>query len=183
MVQGTFVSWYEEVFIRRGYCVCVYTYMYTFWLIICLKIIILFQLNSTILGFNMCAILDPIMASELDFTYMISPVQERNRSVLPLNHETEVCVKKGYTIRTYTEYMKLSTYRYNECIAKDKFSLRTFLPHYFEIPCEICTVICTTCSVLGRNMASQFDFTSSNFGVTDNNVKFCYLSPEVYTCE
>jgi hypothetical protein len=68
---------------------------------------------------------------------------------LPLNHISEACVKKEYTIRTFIEFTKVSAYKKMVCIVKNNLSLGIFLNNYFIISCEICTLICTKRVVMG----------------------------------
>jgi hypothetical protein len=66
----------------------------------------------------------------------IPSVQQRNRSVLPLNHENVVCVKEIYTKTYIIEYIKLCEYMKMLGIVKHKLSLSTFLHKYIILSCE-----------------------------------------------
>jgi hypothetical protein len=80
----------------------------------------------------------------------ISFIQQRNRSVLPLNYENEVCVKEEYTITyIYSVDIELMCIENMVCIVKHKLSLRTSLHHYFIISFEKYTASCTKCVVVG----------------------------------
>jgi hypothetical protein len=89
-------------------CVCLYTYMYKLWVIMCLKVY-LYRLSGIVqvVDFNVCIILDRIMASASNFTNMCFLCSTTKSKCFPPNHETEVFVKEEYTI-TYV-------YWFNEC--------------------------------------------------------------------
>jgi hypothetical protein len=65
-----------------------------FWLIISLLEYLKRLSEMQMVGFNMCGILGRVLESWHDLETYISSVPQRNRSVLHLNYESEVCTKE-----------------------------------------------------------------------------------------
>jgi hypothetical protein len=77
----------------------VHIYIYIkFWLIISLIEYHKSLSEVQMVVFNMCVILGTVMAIAYDLETYITCVPQRNRSVVTLNYETEVCMKEEYSI-------------------------------------------------------------------------------------
>jgi hypothetical protein len=77
-----------------------------------------------------------------------------NRSVFPVDYETELCMKEEYNITfKYWVYENNGINEYVMC-GENKIWLWIFFEHYFLITSEICKNICTTCILVDSRIAS-----------------------------
>jgi hypothetical protein len=127
--------------------VCLFTYMYKLWLIICLKVYgKRFGEIVQSLGFNVCIILDQVMASAPNFTntsLLCSTKKSKHFPSEPWNWST-VCAKEEYSIMYSYWFNEIIAYKNSGCIVRQSV-FEVIHELLLIISCEVCRVVCKKC--------------------------------------